>query len=287
MVIVKESKATCNQDGLLGMNQGAMYSVGQILRSSQLPTLDSQILLGHVLGFSKVELVTRDQYELTMVQYQSYARLYNDCLAGMPIAYILGYREFYSRKFKVSAATLIPRPETELLVEAVLGLAKDGNKILDLGTGSGCIAISLKLENPTLMVTATDKYAQTLDIARSNADNLGAEIKFIQSDWFSAISGEYDIIVSNPPYIATNDQHMGALLFEPQAALTDGADGLGAIRQIITDSRQYLRGGYLLLEHGYNQGVATMNLMLKHEFKDVTTTQDYANLDRITIGRAN
>jgi release factor glutamine methyltransferase len=262
------------------------YTIKQILHNSKLDKLDTRLLLGHILGFSKVELITRDDYRLDEVQYANYLELYDKCLYGMPIAYILGYKEFYSRMFRVTPDTLIPRPETELLVDMVLQLAKPGDKILDLGTGSGCIAISCKLENKALNITATDMYPQTLMIAKDNAAALGAEIRFIQSDWLENITETYDIIVSNPPYIVGEDEHLKALAFEPQHALTDFADGMSAIKKIIISSKEHLKG-HLLLEHGYDQGIATANLMLQHGFSDVKTIKDYAGLDRITIGRSD
>ncbi|MCC2625826.1 MAG: prmC [Burkholderiales bacterium] len=259
-------------------------SIKQILQNSKLSKLDTKILLGHILGFSKVELVTCNDYQLNEEQYDSYLELYDKCLHGMPIAYILGYKEFYSHKFRVTPDTLIPRPETELLVDMVLQLAKPGDRILDLGTGSGCIAISCKLENKMLDITATDMYAQTLMVAKDNAITLGAEIRFIQSDWFNNIDGIYDIIVSNPPYIVGDDDHLRALAFEPQHALTDFADGMSNIKKIITTAQRHLQG-YLLLEHGYDQGRATLGLMQNNGYKNVRTIKDYAGQDRITLGK--
>lgn len=258
-------------------------SIKQILLDSKLDRLDTRLLLGHVLGFSKTELITKDNYQLSPAQYQSFITVYNKCQLGMPVAYILGYKEFYSRRFKVTPETLIPRPDTELLVDTLLGLAKPKDNVLDLGTGSGCIAISCKLENQDLNITASDKYPETLKIAMENAIALGAKIKFIRSDWFENIKGKYDIIVSNPPYIAPDDEHLKDLAFEPQDALTDFCDGMSAIKEIIASSLPFLNG-YLLLEHGYNQGPLTAELMVSHGFKNVRTIKDYATLDRITLG---
>jgi release factor glutamine methyltransferase len=277
-------------------------TIKDVLYNSRLDRLDTQILLGYILGLSKVELIIQDNYQLTYAEYQSYVRLHDECLSGRPIAYILGYKEFYSRKYRVTPDTLIPRPETEMLVDIVLDLAKNGDKVLELGTGSGCIAISLKLENQSLDITATDKFEETLKIAIHNATNLGAEIKFIQSDWFYNIKDTYDIIVSNPPYIEVNDKHLEQLSFEPLHALTDFADGLGAIKVVIQNSAKHLKARsiellagihhskgtnerYLLLEHGYNQGKYSRELMMQSGFVDVRTIKDYANIDRVTIGR--
>jgi release factor glutamine methyltransferase len=259
------------------------FTIKQILQNSKIDRLDTQVLLQHILNCSRTDLIIKDNYQLSGGEYHDYVKCYEQRLSGVPVAYIVGYKEFYSRLFTVSRDTLIPRPETELLVDRVLDNVKNGNRVLDLGTGSGAIAISLKLENPTLDITATDKYAKTLDVARENATNLGAYIKFIQSDWFGKISETYDIIVSNPPYIRVNDVHLNNLAFEPDVALTDFADGMSAIRTIIYSSRAYLTG-YLFIEHGYDQGVSTANCMIEAGYKNVRTIKDYANLDRLTIG---
>lgn len=259
------------------------FTIKQILQNSKIDRLDTQVLLQHILNCSRTDLILKDNCRLSNDEYQRYIKCYEQRLSGVPLAYIVGYKEFYSRQFKVNENTLIPRPETELLVDSVLAIVKNGNRVLDLGTGSGSIAISLKLENPTLDITAIDKYAKTLDVARENATNLGAHIKFVQSDWFGKISETYDVIVSNPPYIKVGDVHLNNLAFEPEAALTDFADGMSAIRTIIDSSRTHLTG-YLFIEHGYDQGFSTANYMINAGYKNVRTIKDYANHDRLTIG---
>ncbi|MBP9743657.1 MAG: peptide chain release factor N(5)-glutamine methyltransferase, partial [Burkholderiales bacterium] len=207
---------------------------------------------------------------------------------GYPLNYIVGYREFYSRRFRVTGNTLIPRPETELLVDEVLKLSprvQDGASVLDLGTGSGVIAVSIKLELPHFKVDAVDKFPQTLAIAQFNAKNLNAEVNFYISNWYTNIKNQYDIIVSNPPYIAKDDKHLANLTFEPQAALTDFGDGLGCLRHIIGEAANYLKlNGWLIVEHGFDQGQSVRNFYANAGFIKIKTIQDYASLDRITIG---
>lgn len=260
-------------------------TIKDLILDSKLSKLDTRLLLRHILKFSQVELIIHDDYLLTLEEYAKYVSLYDECISGVPLNYIVGYKEFYSREFIVTRDTLIPRPETELLVDTVLNMAAAGSNILDLGTGSGCIAISCKLEDPTLNVVASDKYSATLDIARKNAANLAADVKFIQSDWLDNISGKFDIIVSNPPYIEANDSHLVDLQFEPQAALTDFDDGLGCFRQIVLSAGEYLvKNGYLIFEHGYNQALMVSEIMSKHGFSQIVSVMDYADLPRITYG---
>ena len=262
----------------------------EIIRQAELEPLDIKLLIRYVTGFSSVELITHNDYPLNKAQLLQLNALIQRRKNGEPLHYILGYKEFYSREFIVTPDTLIPRPETELLVEKVLEItniiAKQNIEILDLGTGSGCIAITCKLENPLLQIYAVDKYQATLDIAIKNAKQLGADIKFILSDWFDFISDRFDIIVSNPPYIALADAHLNDLQFEPQYALTDAHDGLKHIKHIITYAHNYLnQNGYLLFEHAYNQGKLVRELFQANAFTNVETLQDYSGLDRITLGK--
>jgi release factor glutamine methyltransferase len=240
----------------------------------------------HVTGFSHARLLAYDDYVLTQEQVENYDQLVRRVQNGEPLAYIVGHKEFYSREFKVTPATLIPRPETELLVEHVLAKAQRGAKVLDLGTGSGCIAITLKLEQSDLRVTAVDKFADALAVAQQNAVRLQAEIEFVCSDWYSLFGEQqFDIIVSNPPYIEAGDEHLIALSYEPQSALTDFGDGLSCIREITRLSRNHLLSkGSLLIEHGYDQGAAVREIFAKSGLSNVVTVLDYAGLERITIG---
>lgn len=260
-------------------------SIRHFLITSQLDKLDTRVLLSKITGFSSAQLISRDESILSEAQVMRYSELYQRALAGEPIAYLLGVKEFYGREFRVTPSTLIPRPETELLVEKVLEIAKPNAKILDLGTGSGCIAVTLKLERPDLQVVAVDKFSEALQIAALNATNLNANVDLIQSDWFQNISERYDIIVSNPPYIESNDQHLANLQYEPQTALTDFADGLSCIRTILHESHAFMeKNGQILLEHGYNQGVAVRSIFKQNHYDSVITFCDYSHLERFTTG---
>ncbi len=260
-------------------------SIANLIATTNLDKSEAKILLGYLLKFSKVQLITHDDYILDNSQLQDFYELCNQRLLGKPINYITGSREFYSREFKVNSDTLIPRPETELLVDTILEYAKAGFSLLDLGTGSGCIAISAKLEFPTLFVSAVDKSPKALEVAKFNADNLGANVDFKQSDWFSNIETKYDIIVSNPPYIHPKDYHLDTLSFEPQDALTDFNDGLSCLREIVTNARNYLNNdGVLIVEHGYDQGASIRELFTKSGFAKVLTLRDYSMNERVTLG---
>lgn len=260
--------------------------IKKLLANSQLERLDNRLLLSYVTNFSHAQLIINDDYSLSNEQLTKYNSLVQRVLNGEPLAYILGIKEFYSREFQVNQHTLIPRPETELLVDEVISKAKKNAKILDLGTGSGCIAITCKLERPDLNVTAVDNYIETLLVAKNNAKSLNADVKFVQSNWFEEINQTFDVIVSNPPYIEVNDEHLKNLQYEPQHALTDFNDGLSAIKQIIHESHKYLNdNGWLVFEHGYSQAENIRQMFYNCGFINIKTIQDYANLDRITSGQ--
>lgn len=210
---------------------------------------------------------------------------------GEPLAYLTGMQGFWGREFVVNAHTLIPRADTEILIETVLGMVKQGDisaspAILDLGTGSGCIGITLALELPSSSVVAVDYSDEALAVASQNADRLGADnCTLIRSDWYSAIDGVFDIIVSNPPYIAKDDTHMAALTHEPVSALVADQDGLADIITIADGAHRHLRaGGLLVIEHGYDQGMAVREILTKAGFAGVRTVKDYGDNDRITLG---
>jgi release factor glutamine methyltransferase len=249
---------------------------------------EAKLLLHHVLGCSPAEIVAHPEREIAESQSSRYAKLVSRRAAGEPIAYLVGYREFYSRDFRVSPAVLIPRPETELLVDVALGKVRRGDtpRILDLGAGSGCVAIALALELGS-EVTAVDVSAEALAVARDNAARLGARVKFIESDWFAAIDGEFDLIVGNPPYVADGDSHLseGDLRFEPMAALACGADGLSAIRRILDKAPRHLApGARLFLEHGYDQAEAMRTLLVEAGFTDIEQHRDLAGIVRVSGG---
>ncbi len=252
--------------------------------------LDARVLAAHVLGVDAAWLIAHDTDPLPAQQALAFQSLLARRLSGLPIAYLTGSREFYGRPFLVSADVLIPRPDTELLVELALARTPSEHAInvLDLGTGSGCIAITLALERPLARVTAVDRSAAALAIARSNAETLNARVEFLASDWFSALAGRrFDLIVSNPPYIATADPHLaqGDVRFEPLSALAAGADGLDDLRHLVTAACAHLApGGTLLLEHGYDQADAVLALLRQNGIQSPQSWNDLAGVQRVSGG---
>lgn len=248
-------------------------------------------LLGQVLGVNRAWLIAHEHDALPAQILDQYAALLARRLNGEPVAYLLGEKEFFGRSFKVAPGVLVPRPETELLVE--LALEKLGKleapRVLDMGTGSGCIAITLALECAHCRVVATDRSAAALNIARDNAVNLAAQLAFYTGDWFVALpdnTQKFDLIVSNPPYIESADPHLTALEHEPITALASGHDGLDDIRRIIQAAPQYLQpSGWLMLEHGWNQAEAVRGLLKDAGFQNVETRKDLAGIGRVSMGR--
>lgn len=272
-----------------------METIRQLMRSPALPRLETQMLLQHVLNVSRSWLVAHDDEALTARQLRQFNQLLANRLAGQPMAYLVGEREFGEHVFAVSPAVLIPRPETELLVETVLETlalhppATPPARVLELGTGSGIIAISVALGGSSISVVATDISPEALSLARQNAERLGAIVEFLPGSWYDALVAHtpFDVIVSNPPYISVNDPHLteGDLRFEPSLALTDGGDGLGAFRQIIEQAPSHLRpGGYLWLEHGWDQGQPIRQLLAEAGFQGIETRRDLAGVDRVSGG---
>jgi release factor glutamine methyltransferase len=206
------------------------------------------------------------------------------------VAYILGHREFYGLAFEVGPAVLIPRPETELLVELGLERLPPQGRVLDMGTGSGAIAVAIAHTRPDAQVTALDVSPDALATARRNADSNSARVRFLHSSWYEALDGEqFDLIVSNPPYIAAGDRHLseGDLRFEPAGALTDHADGLSALRTIIAGAPRHLAPqGWLLMEHGYDQAEAVRALLAQGRYTAVQSWEDLAGIARVSGGRA-
>ena len=253
--------------------------------------IEVQCLLQVVLQVNRAFLLTHPEHSLAADQNAHYRALFERRLSGEPIAYILGEREFYGLNFKVSPATLIPRPETELLVELALQkIPQQGEfRVLDLGTGSGAIALSIAHARPGAEVVALDVSQEALEVAAENARHLNiGNVRLLHSDWYSALHGEYfDMIVSNPPYIAMNDAHLsqGDLRFEPRTALTSGADGLESIRLIISQSRAHLHNGSrLLLEHGYDQAEQVRAQLQQAGFAAVFSARDLAGIERVSGG---
>lgn len=253
--------------------------------------IEARVLLREVLHQSDAYLLTHDDELLTAGQAQQYVSLVVRRVAGEPIAYITGCREFHGREFKVTPAVLIPRPETELLVELALQRLPAGAaaQVLDLGTGSGCIGITIAAERPQVQVTLADASEAALEVARANAAQWAPDnTMLLQSDWYSALTDErYDLIVANPPYVADGDAHLqqGDLRFEPRSALAAGADGLRDLQQIIARAPQHLRaGGWLLLEHGFDQAVACAWLLEAAGFQDHFNAPDLAGMPRVSGG---
>ena len=269
-------------------------TLSQWLATQILPRNESRMLLQHIMGYTHAQLITHDQEILTEQQINQLNILAKRREQGEPMAYLLGTREFYGRKFTVSPAVLIPRPETEHLLEAALLRLPENGVLWDLGTGSGILGISTKLERKDSLVFASDLSADALQVAQKNAQHLGADVAFAQGSWFDAArvfrlpENSVDVLVSNPPYIENNDLHLnqGDLRFEPQTALTDFSDGLAHIKILIEHGKNYLKpNGWLLLEHGYNQAVAVRQLFEQNDYQLIETQQDSADLDRITFGQ--
>ena len=259
--------------------------------ASPLDALETRMLLMHVLGLSRVQLITQSEQPLSADQAERLNQLILRRVNGEPMAYILGEREFYGLDFYVTPDVLIPRPDTELLVELALQYAPKQSRLLDLGTGSGAIAIAVAQQRSDLTVLALDVSPAALKIAEKNAARhlAAGRVQLIQSDWYSAIAGQqFATIVSNPPYIVKDDQHLsqGDLRFEPLNALTDHADGLSAYRQIITGAGKHLaEGGWLLMEHGYDQSSAVQELLSAEGFSEIQSWPDLAGILRVSGGK--
>ena len=256
--------------------------------------LDAQLLLQYTLNVNNAWLISYENDALQANIHGVFEALLNRRLNGEPIAYILGAREFYGLNLKVTADTLIPRADTETLVEAALAKIspQEKSQILDLGTGTGAIALAIAKHRPQALVTAVDASQAALDIAIENAQNLNiTNVNFVLSDWFSALQGDkFDMIVSNPPYIETNDTHLkqGDLRFEPITALVSGMEGLDDIRAIISQAPQHLDPhGWLLLEHGYNQASKVAALLKQAGFTKIGHIKDLAGINRVTLGQLN
>ncbi|HZW25057.1 MAG TPA: peptide chain release factor N(5)-glutamine methyltransferase [Gallionella sp.] len=252
--------------------------------------IEVQMLLQQVLGVNRAYLLAHPERQLDEMQQAAYRALLQRRLAGEPLAYILGEREFFGLNFKVTPATLIPRPDTELLVELALQRIPQSGRVLDLGTGSGAIALSIARSRPDVDVTAVDASPEALEVAQENARRLGVgNARFVHSDWFAALEGErYDLIVSNPPYIEDADAHLGQgdLRFEPRSALASGTDGLDDIRRIVADAKGHLNdGGWLMFEHGYDQAERARELLEASGFADVFSARDLSGIERVSGGR--
>jgi release factor glutamine methyltransferase len=269
-------------------------NLGQALQdgAERIGASDARVLLAHVTGRNAAYLIAHPEIGMRQQQETAYRALVERRAAGEPVAYLTGEREFYGRPFKVSPAVLIPRPETELLVDLALERIAAGTpaRILDVGTGSGCVAVAIASERSHCKIVALDQSYEALAIARRNAFELRVgNVAFLQSNWFEALRDEhFDVIVSNPPYVAAGDPHLasGDLRFEPKTALESGADGLDAIRHIAAESAKHLTpGGWLLVEHGHDQGAAVRALFQASGYAEVFSERDLADIERVTGGR--
>jgi release factor glutamine methyltransferase len=264
--------------------------IGALQASLPLDPLENRILLCHATGLTRVQLITRADQPLDEEQAQRLTTLLQRRLAGEPIAYITGKREFFGLDFAVSEAVLIPRPDTELIVELAIARLPPDGRLLDMGTGSGAIAVSIAHARPDAQVTALDVSEAALAIAGANAVSNRASVRFLHSDWFKALDASegFELIASNPPYIASGDEHLsqGDLRFEPSGALTDFADGLSALRTIVAGSPAHLvPGGWLLMEHGYDQAAGVRELLDAAGYAEVQSWRDLAGIERVSGGR--
>lgn len=288
-------------DGL-GAHLYAPLCIGEILRQQDklleaslnleagTARIEVQCLMQAVIGVNRAYLLTHPERLLSDHEYQHFRALFNRRLQGEPIAYLLGMREFYGLDFKVTPATLIPRHDTELLVELALQRIPQNACLLDMGTGSGVIALSIAHARPDVEVLAVDASTEALDVARENAVRLNTpNVKLMVSDWFAALAGKkFDLIVSNPPYIAANDLHLGQgdVRFEPLSALASGVEGLDDIRRIVRDAPAYLHtDGWLMLEHGYDQATRVRQLLEQTGFIEVASFSDLSGIERVSMGR--
>ena len=265
--------------------------VKEALRAFGTDYRDAELLLLHSLGRDdRSWLIAHDHDELPTDVIATFSSLSDERLKGMPLAYLLGHREFWSLKLKITRDVLIPRPETELLVEWAVELASqyDLQSMLDLGTGSGAIALAVQHDLPHLSVTASDVSKLALRVARQNAQDLGLPVEFVESSWFGALAQRrWALIASNPPYVAADDAHLqqGDLRFEPNTALTDGGDGLSSIREIASKAPNHLEaGGWLLIEHGYDQASDVRSILKLNGFSKVSLRHDLAGRPRATGG---
>lgn len=260
---------------------GALASAASVLGTR----LDAELLLAHVLDVPRASVIARDERVLTPEELGDFERLLARRLAGEPLAYLTGTKEFWTLELEVTPDVLVPRPETELLVE--WGTALGAASVLDLGTGSGAVALALARGLPSARVTAVDRSAAALAVARGNGARLRLAVEWLPGSWFEPVRGRrFDLVVSNPPYVAEGDPHLRDLRFEPALALASGADGLDALRTIVAGAPVHLEpGGWLLVEHGATQGAAVRDLFARAGFRGVETRRDLAGHERATGGR--
>jgi release factor glutamine methyltransferase len=252
---------------------------------ADLDRLDLDVLLGHTLKLARSQLIAFPERTLSCADQENLNNSVQRLRQGEPIAYITGHKEFYSLDFTVSPAVLIPRSDTECLVEAALARLSSADRVLDLGTGSGIIGICLARYG-NVRVSASDESDAAVDIARENARRLGVDMEFLLGNWFEPVTGRYSMIVSNPPYIAANDAHLPALNYEPSQALISGPCGLNDLEHICHKASGYLlRHGWLLLEHGSDQSASVRALLTDSGFTEICTLRDLSGHERVTAGQ--
>lgn len=273
------------------LSEALVWASPQLLDVSDTPKLDAEVMLLHIIHKQRGYLYTWPDERLTSDQTAEYTKMVARRVIGTPIAHIVGEREFWSLPFLVNPTTLIPRPDTEILVETALNLPlAETAKVLDLGTGTGAIALSLAYEKPQWQITAVDKIIEAVALAKANRVHLKLpQVDIIQSDWFDSIRCyDFNLIVSNPPYIDEMDNHLeeGDVRFEPHSALTASEHGFGDLYHIAESARDYLApGGYLLLEHGFEQAIQIRDKMIELGYENVATVRDFGSNDRCTLGR--
>jgi release factor glutamine methyltransferase len=268
-----------------------LRTTDSLLLSADLPRAEARALLASALGVTRERLIAFPETEVPPLAQAAYEALVARRRGGEPLAYLLREKEFYGRRFAVTHDVLVPRPDTETLVEVALECLSllTAPRVLELGTGSGCIAITLKLERPDARVVATDVSAAALAVARANAQDLDAPVTFQHGDWYAAVepAEPFDLIVSNPPYVAAADPHLDTLKHEPAMALSDGHDGLQCLSILIAGARTHLRpGAWLALEHGYDQSLAVARLLRDEGFEEVSMRRDAGGQPRVSFGRA-
>jgi len=262
-----------------------------LLVTSDSPLLDAQVLLAFVLDKETIYLMTWPERDISAAQKSEFEALVSKRLNGVPVAHLTGTREFWSLPLKVNDSTLIPRPDSEILVESALEICTADAHILDLGTGSGALILALASELPEATCLGVDFSEDAVQLACENAQQLAiSNVQFRQSNWFEDVDGEFAVIVSNPPYIDKNDHHLkkGDVRFEPLSALVADDNGLADIHLIARQAPHYLKdGGYLLIEHGYQQGAAVQDILNSLGYSQVKTIKDYGDNDRVTMAIYN
>jgi len=247
---------------------------------------DVEVLICFALGVDRAHLYAHATKTPDAAVLSRIEAMLADYRVGVPVAYITGQREFWSLSLDVSPDVLIPRPETELLVELALERLQNNARLLELGTGSGAIALAIARHRRDVIITATDVSAAALAVARRNAARLALDIGWVAANWYEPMAGRFDVVLSNPPYVRENDPHLNALVCEPRIALAAGPDGLDALRVLVTGAPRHLStGGWLLVEHGYDQGESVRELFEDAHFDSIRTVRDLAGHERVTLGQ--